>query len=238
MKLRKLFAGVAAVAVASSAVAITASAKITNPNTDLDKGEDKAFYTISPMDEGIAIADIYGIAVDLTLAEGWEAEGSGGGLAWQSSSVSWTSVEWGNPDSGKECEFDANGDFSYLSDAPLYGADDEWTQACIQWWWGADVTVESVKFLDASGAVIGEEAAVTTTTTAADEEEVTTTTTAAEAGDDTAATTTTAAEAGDDTAATTTTAAAGSAATGVEGVASVVALLTIAGAAIVVSKKN
>lgn len=93
--------------------------------------------------------------------------------------------------------------------------------------------------VEGTSNIASEETVVTTTTAAANDDTVTTTTAAA-AEDDNTATTTTAAGNGESSAdsVATTTAAAGNAATGVEGVASVVALLTIAGVAVVATKKH
>lgn len=122
---------------------------------------------------------------------------------------------------------------------------DEWAGTGVADLPGATAVSQSVKVVftiagtgvEGTSNIVSEEPEVTTTTAAAGGETVTTTTTAA--GAEGEATTTTAAGNGESSAdTTTTTAAAGNAATGVEGVASVLALLTIAGVAVVATKKH
>jgi len=198
MKMRNFVASIAACAVAASAMAVSASAAVLNPNTD-------DFYCIDAITD-YDVTAIYGVKVDLTWEDG--GEGCGGGFGFNSESTGWASNEFGNEGSGKTAEMDANGDFTYMSDAPIFASTDTYAQVWIQSWWGADFTVDEVEYLDLDGKVIGEEAPTTTTNAAP------------EGGD------------------TTTTTKAGSNATGDAGVALAVAGLAVAGAAAYVARKK
>ncbi len=264
MKLTRIFAGVAAVAVATCAMAITSFAAVTNDNN----GGNGYMVDLSTVEN--AFGGIRGAVVTMTLADGWTETGAGGGIVFQGDGVSWD-------DGSKEFNISGEGTANvedvvnstvsgstltctYDFGGVIFAETATWGQLIVQSWWGADVTVDDIKYIDLDGNVIGEEPSDDTPAddtpaddTPADDtpaDDTPTDDTPADdtpaddtpaddtpAEDDTATTTTTAAAA-DDNATTTTTAAAGSAATGVEGVASVVALLTIAGAAVVVTKKN
>ena len=223
MKIKSVLASVAACAIAVSAMAISAAAEVTNGNATGDDG--KKFWTYDVKENADDITKVYGFEVKITPSDTAIPSGIGGGMGMNSNSLGWKSVEWGNPDSGKAVIVDTeNWTMKYVNTAS-FAADDEYAQVWVQNWWGAELTVDSVKLLDKDGNEIG--AAPADTTAAA-----TTTTTAA-------ATTTTSAAAGTTTtaAATTTTAAAGAAA-GDAGVAVVAATLALAGAAAFVARKK
>lgn len=225
MKMTKVFAGLAAVAVSASALAVTSFAAITNANSD-------GAYVVDPAAEGYNLADITGVIVTVTCADGWTETGIGGGVVIQGDGLEWAdgSKEFGVSGDGEDVKnvegmtVAANGStitLTYDFGGAALPATATWGQVVVQSWWGADFTVDSCEIVTTGSAPAETTAA---TTTAAE-----TTTTAAD--------TTTAAE-GETTTAATTTAAATNNNTGVEGVAGVVALLAIAGTAVVVSKKN
>ncbi len=234
MKLTRIFAAVAACAVSVSAMAITsfAAKTITNAN-------DGAAYVVDLTAESVEWnGGISGALVTITPASGWEETGIGGGVIFQGAGVEWSdgSKEFGVSGEGADCKNISGMTVNYTGSVielkydfggAIFDSSADWGQFIVQAWWGGDFEVSDVKYLDLSGNVIG--GAATTTTAAAADNNATTTTTAAAA--------TTTAAANNNTAATTT-AAAANAATGVEGVASVAALLTIAGAAVVISKKH
>lgn len=221
MKMRNFVASIAACAVAASAMAVSASAAVLNPNTD-------DFYCIDAITD-YDVASIYGVKVDLTWEDG--GEGCGGGFGFNSESTGWAQNEFGNEGSGKTCEMDANGDFTYMSDAPIFASTDTYAQVWIQSWWGADITVESITLLGADGNALtaggAEEETPEETTPAADDEADTTTTAAAEDNDDAATTTTTKAAAST-----------GSTNTGDAGVGLALAGLAVAGAVAFVTKRK
>lgn len=236
MKLTRIFAAVAACAVSVSAMAITSFAALTNAN-DGDQ------YLVDLSAESIEWnGGVSGAVVTITPASGWNETGVGGGIIFQGAGVEWKegSKEFGVSGEGADVKNTSGMTVNYTGSVieltydfggAIFASDADWGQFIVQSWWGADFEVSDVKYLDLSGNVIGAAAAITTTAAASDNA---TTTTAAAAGDN--ATTTTTAAASNN--ATTTTAAAANAATGVQGVASVAALLTIAGAAVVISKKH
>lgn len=213
MKLRTFLASISACAIAVSAMAISASAAITNANSD-------GAYVVAVNE----IADlawnggISGAVVTMTLADGWDATGAGGGIVFQGTGVAWedgakefniSGEGTANPEDKVSSTISGNTlTCTYDFGGAIFAEDAEWAQLVVQSWWGADVTVDDVKYLDLDGKVIGEEAP--TTTTAA----------APESGDT-----------------TTTTKAAGNA-TGDAGVALAVAGLAVAGAAAYVARKK
>ncbi len=254
MKISKIFAGIAACAVSVSALAIASFADTANYSTkiSLDSADDtKKMAQITYAELGLpantaAITNIeFTVTWDCTT-EYWADGGGAVGLSVNSDETTgWVQADMANVPKDylvtswvESISFDAEGQ----DIASVYA--DGFVQ--FGWWWGADPTVDisDIVITYTVGEGSGEQnpdgnddavtttttAAVTTTTTAA-ADDVTTTTTAAggETTTTTAAATTTAAS---------TTAAAANVATGVEGVASVAALLAIAGAAVVVSKKH
>ena len=172
MKLRNLLASVAACAIAVSAMAISASAAITNPNTDEGK---YAYDVLANLPAGCAVTDVYGAEFTFTGFD--EAAGTGGGFVWNSSSINWDQVEWGDAGSGKPLTFTAdNLTVRRLEDAPIFAADDEYAQVVIAQWdgWGVDITINSVTLLDQNGNAL--QAAPTTDAPAGDNDSTNTTT--------------------------------------------------------------
>ena len=244
MKLKSILASVSACAIAVSAMALSASAALTNGDADGN-------YVYDIMADGIAPTDVYGAQLVFEMADGWQTDGAGGGLIYNSDSTGWASTEWGFSGEGenvKDVPVTVDGNtitLTLLSDTAVFVSSDTYAQIVCQAWWGADATVVSLNALDAAGNVLGEVPVETTTTT----EETTTTTeettTTAEetttAGEETTTvadetTTVTEETHAPETTTTTTTATAPQA--GDAGVGLAVAGLTLAGAAAVVLRKK
>ena len=215
MKLKSILASLSACAIAVSAMAMSASAATTLTNADADEN-----YVLDVMAAGITPTDVYGAQLVIELAEGWQTEGAGGGLIYNSDSTGWASTEWGVSGEGenvKDVPLTVDGNtitFTLLSDTAVFASTDEYVQILCQGWWGAAATVISLDALDASGNVIGETTPAETTTTVAG-------TDAPSDGNTTTTTTTpTASQTGD------------------AGVGLAVAGLALAGAAAVVTRKK
>ncbi len=187
MKLKKIVAAVAAAAVAVSAMAVNAFALSTK-----DYVKDGTLYLVSEKaeepnwtaDAGVAVTDIYGATYHVTFDAAEVANEStwiGGGIGSNSNSTGWAQNEWGR--NGKPIIADLeNGTITWLSDKPIFAADDAYAQIWLQAW-GGTVTVNSVDILGAGGTVIatGEEAAAPAEEATTEEE------TAAPAEEETAA---------------------------------------------------
>jgi len=153
MKVKSILASLGACAIAVSAMAISASAKVTNPAA----GDDKYCLDVV-LPEGKTFADIYGIEMSYT---GTPAEGQTnvGAICWQSTSVKWTQKEFSLTEGEKELVVKDN-KVTYKADAPLFAAADEYAQVFVaQWSWTddnqMDFTVDSVKLLDKDGNELG-----------------------------------------------------------------------------------
>ena len=165
MKLKKIVAAVAAAAVAVSAMAVNAFALSTK-----DYVKDGTIYLVSEKaeepnwtaDAGVAVTDIYGATYHVTFDAAEVANEStwiGGGIGSNSNSTGWAQNEWGRNDKPIVADLE-NGTITWLSDKPIFAADDAYAQIWLQAW-GGTVTVNSVDILGAGGTVIatGEEAA-------------------------------------------------------------------------------
>ncbi len=165
MKLKKIVAAVAAAAVAVSAMAVNAFALSTK-----DYVKDGTIYLVSEKaeepnwtaDAGVAVTDIYGATYHVTFDAAEVANEStwiGGGIGSNSNSTGWAQNEWGRNDKPIVADLE-NGTITWLSDKPIFAADDAYAQIWLQTW-GGTVTVNSVDILGAGGTVIatGEEAA-------------------------------------------------------------------------------
>ncbi len=165
MKLKKIVAAVAAAAVAVSAMAVNAFALSTK-----DYVKDGTIYLVSEKaeepnwtaDAGVAVTDIYGATYHVTFDAAEVANEStwiGGGIGSNSNSTGWAQNEWGRNDKPIVADLE-NGTITWLSDKPIFAADDAYAQIWLQTW-GGTVTVNSIDILGAGGTVIatGEEAA-------------------------------------------------------------------------------
>lgn len=86
-----------------------------------------------------------------------EAAWIGGGIGANSNSTGWASTEWGRVDKPITCDLE-NGTVEWLSDSPVFAADDAYAQLWLQVW-GGTYEVESVEVLGKGGAVIATTAA-------------------------------------------------------------------------------
>lgn len=179
MKLKTFLASVSACAIAVSAMAITASAEVTNGNTTGDDG--KKFYVYDLLAEGADVTAVYGVKVEMTVSD-W-SEGCGGGFGFNSESTGWKSIEWGNADASKAISIDDNGDFTYTATNALFATSDTYCQIWIQNWWGGEVTVDNITLLGADGKALG--GATTDAPASSDDDATTTTTTTAASGSST-----------------------------------------------------
>ena len=221
MKIKSMFAALAAGAIAVSALAVSAFAgEIAIANGTEADGK-YAYAVLDHLPAGRTVTDVYGAEVKISGVD--TTKGAGGGIIFQSDSAGWNQKEWGNEGSDKPYTYNYT-DFTFkrVDEASPFAASDTWASIVISEWdgWGDPITVESVKLLDKDGNEL----------TAAEE------TTAAEA-------TTTAAETTKAAAAVTTTTSkdtkkSDSTKTGDAGVGIAVAALGLAGAAAFVSRKK
>ncbi|MDE6746818.1 MAG: hypothetical protein K2J72_09295, partial [Oscillospiraceae bacterium] len=127
MKLKKILAAVAAAAVAVSAMAVNTFALSTKDYfkdgvvyINADKPEDPTWA----IDAGVDQTTVYGVTFHVTFGS---AEWYGGGIGANSPSTGWKSIEWGT--NSKEITADVeNGTITWLSDAPVFKADDKYAQ--------------------------------------------------------------------------------------------------------------
>lgn len=225
MKIKSMFAALAAGTIAVSALAVSAFAgELAIANATEADGK-YAYHVGEHLPAGRTFADVYGAEIKISGVD--TAKGAGGGIIFQSDSVNWNQKEWGDEGSDKDYKFNYT-DFTFkrLESESPFSASDTWANIVISEWdgWGDPITVESVKLLDKDGnelTAAEETTAAPAETTAA----AATTTTAAKA----AAATTTAKDSGKK---------ADSTKTGDAGVGIAVAALGLAGAAAFVARKK
>lgn len=181
MKMKSVLASIGACAIAMSAMAITASAKITNANSDNN-------YKVDVNDvlpTGCKLSDVYGFQAEFEGKVSAEGDTNVGAFCWQSDSVSWTQAEFCQEGGDKDIVIDANNTVKVVKDAPIYGADDTWGQVFIaQWAWAndqqIDFSVKKITLLDKDGNELkAADAAPAETTTSAEAESTTTASTTA-----------------------------------------------------------
>lgn len=226
MKMKSILASVGACAIAVSAMAFSASAEkvITNANKEGN-------YEVECKE--LPVEQIVGIEAQITMVDGWEATGAGGGIVFNGKNCSWKQFEWGISGEGVDCKNTAgvtisgsNGKFTitYMGTESPFVADEDWSNLDICAWWGSDFAVDSLIPLDKDGKEVKAGGTASNETTAANTTAANTTTT-------TTAKTTPAAGG-------TTTTAAGGTKTGDAGVGLAVAGVTLAGAAAFVARKK
>jgi hypothetical protein len=226
MKIKSMFAALAAGAIAVSALAVSAFAiPIANHNSD---DGDKYVYSVKDnLPEGCKLSDVFGAKVVISGVN--QETGAGGGFVFNSNTANWSQKEWGNEGSNKPIIYNYT-DFTMtrLETESPFADTDEYAQVCIAQWdnWGDAVTVDSVTLLDKDGNELTAKAAETTTEAPADTTAAAATTTSAKAG--AAVTTTKAAD----------TKKADSAKTGDAGVGVAVAALGLAAAAAFTARKK
>ena len=163
MKISKIFAGLAAAAVAASVMALSAFAV---PATDYVKDgtvfinadkEDDPNWTA---DSGVAITDVYGVTYHVTFNADEVANDStwiGGGIGANSNSTGWYQKEWGRNEKEIIADLD-NGTITWLSDSPVFKADDAYAQFWLQTW-GGTVTINGADILGAGGTILSDDSA-------------------------------------------------------------------------------
>lgn len=165
MNFKKIIASVAACALAVSAMAVNTFALTTSTHMTDDKG---TLYVISEKPEeekpswitysGYTIEDVYGVTFHVEFKAEEVADPAswiGGGIGANSNSTGWKSIEWGRND--KEITADLeNGTITWLSDTPVFKADDKYAQFWLQTW-GGTVTIVSVDVLGKDGAVLSDD---------------------------------------------------------------------------------
>jgi len=221
MKMKAILASLGACAIAVSAMALSASAAIKNAN-----GDDEKTYKTDLA--GKDLENVCGLKATITMADGWNESGAGGGIIFNSGDKdekgSWQQYEWGITGDGTDAKNTENvtisgsdGKFTitYLGANAGLKSDDKWDEAVVSYWWGADFTVDSLVALDKDGNEIGAAGNTDTSDSNATTKAPATTTKAAGA----------------------TTAASG-AKTGDAGVGVAVGALVLAGAAAVVARKK
>lgn len=165
MNFKKIIASVAACALAVSAMAVNTFALTTSTHMTDDKG---TLYVISEKPEeekpswitysGYTIEDVYGVTFHVEFKAEEVADPAswiGGGIGANSNSTGWKSIEWGRND--KEITADLeNGTITWLSDTPVFKADDKYAQFWLQTWEGT-VKIVSVDVLGKDGVVLSDD---------------------------------------------------------------------------------
>lgn len=111
---------------------------------------------------GFAITDAYGVTFTVELSADEIANEEtwiGGGLGVNSTSTGWYAVEWGKASGEKPIAIEDGLDgttctLTWLSDSPIFTADDTWCQFWIQCW-GGTMTVVGCDILGADGNPLG-----------------------------------------------------------------------------------
>ena len=163
MKIKKIIAAVAAAAVAASMVAVNAFAMLDTTNYMKEGDANGTVFVLADKeadpnwsaDTGIAVTDVYGVkyyvefnADEVAVPETW----IGGGIGANSQSTGWLSNEWGRADKPIIADLE-NGTITWLSDAPVFAADDTYCQFWLQTW-GGTVTIKGADILGADGNAI------------------------------------------------------------------------------------
>lgn len=155
MKIKRLLAGIVACAMSLSAMAITASAAITNANdvgVDQD-GKPYANYVVNPIEalgEDLTKATKVDVELEPVTDEAILA------LIFQANNLGWTAHEFGTEGMDKENEITDNM-LSFDNEAPIFEEGVEWANVTIQQWHGdTDITIKSITFYDADGEVLAE----------------------------------------------------------------------------------
>ena len=188
MKLKNFLASVSACAIAVSAMAITASAAVTNANSDGAYMVDLATTDVT-WNGGIS-----GAVVTVTPAAGWNESGFGTGVTFQGDAVAWQtgSKEFGVTGEGTDAKNTAGVTIGTSGDAitvtydfggAIFADTAEWGQLVVQSWWGADFTVDNVQYIGLDGKVIGDAPVQTDTPANTDTPAATTTASGSNTGD-------------------------------------------------------
>ena len=158
MKIKKILAAVAAAAVAISAMAVNTFA-LTAENylkdgtvyINADKAEDPTWA----IDAGVDQTTVYGVTYHVTFSESEvadEAAWIGGGIGANSPSTGWKQIEWGRTDKTVIADLE-NGTITWLNTAPVFKANDQYAQFWLQTW-GGTVTINSADILGEGGVIL------------------------------------------------------------------------------------
>ena len=170
MNMKKVLAGIAAAVLTVSLAGISADAlKYVDERTPgkdyyVAVGPDKDI-TGWAKESGFAMTDVYGIRFYIKVND--PSQGYGGGIGINATSNNWESHEWGNADAGKEIVSDGT-TVELLKDAPIFKADETYSNLFMQKWWG-DFDVVKVELLGKDGAVIATDEDVVEAAPAAEE---------------------------------------------------------------------
>ena len=191
MKLRRIFAAIAACAVAAT-MAISAFAAEEHPvvaatfvnktgkdATLADSGDARQndykgdntrimFNVADFIPEGVKITDVYGFQLNVSI-EGDVSKGYGGSFILSSKGKNWQGKDWKNNDTSTNVKDGDNKiirteEEAYFTDVDVSGADGEYAQIILDAWWGVGVTitVNSIDLLDKEGKVLTAPAAAGT----------------------------------------------------------------------------
>lgn len=161
MKLKKIFAALAATAVAAT-MSISALAVDIETTIDSDAVTPGANFMADFDAANVDAKESAKVTITFTIAD--ETAGFGGGFVLSTKANNWVAVEFGNADSGKEiiAEATANaGEYTITRevaadffDAHVAGAEGEYAQIALQQWWGnAPIVVTEVAVEMKDGSV-------------------------------------------------------------------------------------
>lgn len=151
MSIKRILAAAAASVVAVSAMSVAAFAGIANAT------DSNGNYLVDLIEEGYTVGDVYGVT--FTISGDFAETGVGGGVGFNSASTGWDQHEWGNADAAKEVTLTEDNKVTFMKDAPVFAdtdvtGDNPYAQVWIAQWWGNDATVEKVEVLGKDGAVL------------------------------------------------------------------------------------
>ncbi len=158
MKFKSVLASVAACAITVSAMAVPAFAEktITNANAE-------ANYKVDFADDANKLK-AYGLKATITMADGWESSGAGGGIIANADTIGWGQYEWGITGEGTDAKntdgvtiSGSNGKFTITMNAgkAIFVEADTYTEGFVSTWWGSDFSVDSIVLVDENGNEFG-----------------------------------------------------------------------------------
>lgn len=189
MKIKSVLASLGACAIALSATAISASAAITNANSD-----DKYMYPVvaeegNNLPDGCKLSDVYGIEAKLNKTASGD-ETCVGAFCYQSDSNNWAQEEFCQQGGDKDIVIGNDGTVKLLKSTSLFAEGDTWGKVFIaEWSWDGDkqidFAVDKITLLDKDGNPLGAAAAETTAAADTTAAAAATTTKAANSGSNT-----------------------------------------------------
>jgi len=162
MKIKKIAAAIAAAAVAVSAMAINAFAIKDYPDG----------YTLDLIAEGYTVTDVYGftfhISGDIDSGTGGGVGFNSASTGWESHE--WGNADAGKELNGSGGLVTLQKDAPVFKESDVTDPSNPYAQVWMQQWWGTDVTIDSVDILGKDGVVLTPAAPAPEETTAAPEE--------------------------------------------------------------------